>query len=133
MAEDSQFTSDGIALQQQLDTSPAPLPPPSPLVASRLSSNVMNSTVAQSSSTVTLPPATSYPLPLSPAIALAQPIMHMSEVDQRSPTVRAMLQEAFNEGRSEGRRENQVKLEEAEKKNRTAKGKAGLIKDEGSI
>lgn len=46
MAEDPQFTSDDIVLQQQLDTSPAPLPPPSPLVASRLPSNVMNSTVA---------------------------------------------------------------------------------------
>lgn len=116
MAENSQFTIDGIALQQQLDTSTAPLPPSPPLVASILSCNVMNSAVAQSSSAVALPPATSYPLPLSPTMALAQPIMHMSEYDQRSPTVQAMLQEAFNEGRSEGRRENEVKLDEAEKK-----------------
>lgn len=109
MAEDSQFISDGIALQQQLDTSTASLPPSSSLVASILSGNIMNSTVAQSSLAVDLPPATIYPLPLSP-------IMHMSEYDQRSPTVQALLQVAFNEGRSEGRRENEVKLDEAEKK-----------------
>ncbi|MCJ1345152.1 hypothetical protein MMC31_003358, partial [Peltigera leucophlebia] len=115
MAEDS---SDGIELpvpQQQLDPSSVPLPPSSRLVASKLPSNAMDSTVAQPSATA-IPPVTSYPRPLGSNMALPQPFTYLSGFDSMSPNLREIFQEAFNEGRSEGRRENQVKLDEAEAK-----------------
>ncbi len=40
----------------------------------------------------------------------------MSGLDRRSPAVQSLLREAFNQGRAEGRRENEEKLDEAEAK-----------------
>ena len=70
----------------------------------------MDFIVTQQSSTAALLPA------LSSNMASPEPITHLPGFDPTSPTVRALLQEAFNEGRSEGRRENQVKLDGAETK-----------------
>ncbi|MCJ1348863.1 hypothetical protein MMC31_007096 [Peltigera leucophlebia] len=119
IAVDSQLPNNSnelLVMQQQLGTSPAPLPQASPLVTSRSSSDSMNSPIAQPSSAADLPPTTSYPRPLTPTMPLPQPITHLSDSGQMSPNMRAMLQDAFNEGRSEERRENKAKLDEAEEK-----------------
>ena len=119
MAEVSELASDGVEFpvpQQQLDTSSAPHPPSPRSVASKLPSEAMDSIATQQSSTAALPPANGYPRPLSSNMASPEPITHLAGFDPTSPTVQALLQEAFNEGRSEGRRENQVKLDGAEAK-----------------
>ena len=113
MAEGSELASEVVELPvplQQLDTSSAPRPPSPRLVVSKLPREAMDFIVTQQSSTAALRPA------LSSNMASPEPITHLPGFDPTSPTVRALLQEAFNEGRSEGRRENQVKLDGAETK-----------------
>ena len=115
-----------VPKQQQLDFPPSSLQPSLPQVASNTISNAIDSTVPQ-------PPveATTVPQPLVAAASplasshsrgpdsvmiASEPITSLSGLDRRSPNVQAMLREAFSEGRSEGRQENQTKLDEAESK-----------------
>ena len=109
----SPSTSDAMEspILHQLDPASAPIPS-SPLQdASKLSSYAIEPAVPQPSSAADPPPATSdlRPLdskPTSPPIAKPLP-----DLDLKSPNMQSMLQEALNKGRSEERREHQVKLE----------------------
>ncbi len=102
--------------QQQDDPSFAPLVISSPAVDFSAPSNIMDSNVPQPSSAAKNSPASSHSRPLDSEIAPLSAITCLSGLDRRSPAVQSMLLEAFNEGRAEGKRENEVKLDEAEAK-----------------
>ena len=92
-----------------VEPSSAPLSSSSPAITLESASDVMDSTISEPS-----PPRNSHPI--DPEISPMSPIASMSSLDRRSPAVRALLREAFNEGRAEGLQENEAKLDEAEEK-----------------
>ena len=101
---------------QHVEPSSVPLLSSSPEVASEPPSDVMDSTEPEPAAEAAISPSSSNSRPLDSEISSPSPIASLSSLDRRSPAVQAMLREAFNEGQREGRRENKVKLDEAEAK-----------------
>lgn len=102
--------------QQQDDPTFAPLAISSPAVDFSAPRTVMDSGIPEPSSAAIITPASSHSRPLDSEIAPISAITSLSVLDRRSPAVQSMLREAFNEGRAEGKREFEVKLDEAEAK-----------------
>ena len=100
---------------QQDDPSSAPRLTSQTAVDSSAPSDVMDSDVPEPSA-ATVSPASSQSSPLNSEKTPLSTILSLSVLDRRSPAVQSMLREAFNEGRAEGRRESEVKLDEAETK-----------------
>ena len=105
-----------VPKQQQLDFPPPSLQPSLPQVASNPINNAIDSTVPQPLVAAASPLASSHSRGPDSVMISSELITSLSGLDRRSPIVQAMLREAFSEGRSEGRQENQTKLDEAESK-----------------
>ncbi|MCJ1347821.1 hypothetical protein MMC31_006051, partial [Peltigera leucophlebia] len=118
--DDSKSKSDENQLpvpqQQQLGSSPPSLRSSLPLVAPNLTGNAIDSTVPRPPSAAAPTPASSDSRRSSSGMIATEPINSLSGLDRRSPIVQSLLREAFNEGRLEGRREGEVKLDAAESK-----------------
>ena len=116
----SKSKSDGNKLpvpqHEQLNSSSASLQPSLPSVAENPTNDAVDSIIPQPPSAGVPLPISSHPRHLDSEMVSPQPITSLSGLDRRSPIVQSMLREAFKEGRSEERQQNQDKLDAAESK-----------------